>query len=101
MNTSGANGLSRYRRRTASEWQELIARFERTSQPRKAFCVSQGVSLSTFDLWRRKLRGRTAEHRESMFVEVTPVEPNAVSSWDVELELGGGVILRVRNARSC
>ena len=101
MKTSRANGLSRYRRRTASEWQELISRFDGAGQTRKAFCLSQGVSLSTFDLWRRRLRGRTAERSESMFVEVSPVEPNAVSSWDVELELGGGVILRVRNARSC
>ena len=101
MKTSGTNGSSRYRRRTASEWEELISCFERTGQTRKDFCLSQGVSLSTFDLWRRKLRARTAEHSESMFVEVSQVEPNAVLSWDVELELGGGVILRVRNARSC
>ena len=101
MNTSGANGSSRYRRRTASEWEELISRFERTGQTRKNFCLSQGVSLSTFDLWRRKLRARAVEDNESMFVEVSQVEPNALSSWDVELELGGGVILRVRNARSC
>ena len=74
MKTSGANGLSRYRRRTASEWQELISRFDGAGQTRKAFCLSQGVSLSTFDLWRRKLRGRTAERSESMFVEVSPVE---------------------------
>ena len=101
MKTSGTNGSSRYQRRTASEWQELISRFESTGQTRKDFCLSQGVSLSTFDLWRRKLRGRTAEHSESMFVEVSQVEPNAVSSWDVELDLGGGVILRVRSVRSC
>jgi len=101
MKTSGTNGSGRYRRRTASEWEELISRFERAGQTRKDFCLSQGVSLSTFDVWRRKLRGRTAEHRESMFVEVSRDEPNTVSSWDVELELGGGVILRVRSARSC
>ena len=73
MKTSGANGSSRYRRRTASEWEELISCFERTGQTRKDFCLSQGVPLSTFDLWRRKLRACTAEHRESMFVEVSQV----------------------------
>lgn len=101
MKTSGASGSSRYRRRTASEWHELISRFEVTGQTRKDFCLSQGVSLSTFDLWRRKLRTRAGEDNELMFVEVPQVEPNAVSSWDVALELGGGVILRVRSARSC
>ena len=101
MKTSAMNGSSRYRRRTASEWEKLISRFEQASQTRKNFCLSQGVSLSTFDLWRRKLRGRTAHQGESMFVEVSEVEPVQSSSWDVELELGGGVVLRVRSSRSC
>ena len=101
MKASGMNGSSRYRRRTASEWEKLISRYEHTGQTRKEFCLSQGVSLSTFDLWRRKLRGRTTEQSESMFVEVSEVEPIGASSWDVELELGGGVALRVRSSRSC
>ena len=99
MKTSGMNGSSRYRRRTANEWEKLFSRFEQGVQTRKSFCLSQGVSLSTFDLWRRKLRGETAQQDESMFVEVSQAEPTGASLWDVELELGGGVILRVRNAR--
>ena len=99
MKTTGMNGSIRYQRRTGSEWEKLIARFEQTGQTRKSFCLSQGVSLSTFNVWRRKLRGETAQQDESMFVEVSQAEPTGASLWDVELELGGGVILRVRNAR--
>ena len=99
MKTSGVNGSSRGRRRTANEWEKLVSRFEPGVQTRRDFCLSQGVSLSTFDLWRRKLRGKTAQPDESMFVEVSQAEPTEVPSWDVELELGGGVILRVRSAR--
>ena len=99
MKTSGMNGSSRRRRRTANEWEKLISCFEQGVQTRRDFCLSQGVSLSTFDLWRRKLRGKTAQSDESMFVEVSQAEPTEVTSWDVELELGGGVILRVRSAR--
>ena len=98
------NGSVRYRRRTANEWQELVSQFERSGQSRKAFCSSQGLSLSTFDLWRRKLQGtpaRREESGESMFVEVAQVEPARSLSWDVELELGDGVVLRVRSSRSC
>ena len=98
------NGSARYRRRTANEWQELVSQFERSGQSRKAFCSSQGLSLSTFDLWKRKLRGtpaRREEDGESMFVEVAQVEPTRSLSWDVELELGGGVVLRVRSSQSC
>ena len=93
VKASGMNGSIRYQRRTTSEWEKLIARFEQTGQTRKSFCLSQGVSVSTFDLWRRKLRGSTAQQSgpcESMFVEVSEVEPAQSSSWDVELELGGG-----------
>ena len=99
MKTSGMSGSSRPGRRTANEWGELISRFEHGVQTRRDFCLSQGVSLSAFDLWRRKLRGKTAQPAESMFVEVSQAEPIGVTSWDVELELGGGVILRVRSAR--
>ena len=98
------NGSVRYRRRTANEWQQLVSQFERSGQSRRAFCSSQGLSLSTFDLWRRKLRGtpaRREESGESMFVEVAQVEPTRSLSWDVELELGGGVVLRVRSSQSC
>ena len=74
--------------RTASEWEKLIGRFERKGQSRKSFCLSQGVSLSTVDLWRRKLRGSTAQQSgscESIFGEVSQVEPVGTASWDVKL----------------
>ena len=48
VNTSGMNGSDRYRRRTASEWEELISRFARAGQTRKDFRLSQGVSPTTF-----------------------------------------------------
>ena len=38
MKTSGMNGSVRYQRRTTSEWEKLIARFEHTGQTRKSFC---------------------------------------------------------------
>ena len=99
------NGLvhsGRRTRRTASEWRELVSQFERGGQSRKEFCSLQGLSLSTFDLWRRKLRGTPSQREprsESMFVEVAQVEPTRSLSWDVELELGAGVVLRVRSSQ--
>lgn len=101
---NGSVGSRRRTRRTASEWRELVSQFERGGQSRKAFCSSQGLSLSTFDLWRRKLRGTPAQREhgsESMFVEVAQVEPTRSLSWDVELELGAGVVLRVRSSQRC
>ena len=106
-------GGTRHRaRRTAAQWQELVERFERAGQTRSGFCAAHGLALSTFDLWRRKLRTRPATAHEpppeALFVELThPAQtpasfPSAgTGAWEVELELGAGVVLRVRRAASC
>ena len=44
-------------RRTAAQWQDLVERSEREGQTRGRFCAAHGLALSTFALWRRKLRG--------------------------------------------
>jgi len=49
-------GSTRHRaRRTAAQWRKLIERFDRSGQTRGKFCAANGLTLSTFDLWRRKL----------------------------------------------
>ena len=99
-------------RRTAAQWQELVERFERAGQSRSKFCAAHGLALSTFDLWRRKLRAAPAaveeDHREALFVELTnPAQTRSsppstgTGSWEVELELGAGVVLRLRRAAPC
>ena len=89
-------------RRTAAQWKELVEQFEREGHTRGRFCAAHGLALSTFDLWRSKLRGVPAlreEVPEALFVELSdpPVSETGAGSW--ELELGAGVVLRVRRAR--
>ena len=99
-------------RRTAAQWRKLIERFDRSGQTRGKFCAANGLALSTFDLWRRKLGEAQAPaddaHPESLFVELTnATEPAGsrtaagTSRWEVELELGAGVVLRLRRATPC
>ena len=99
-------------RRTAAQWQELIDRFERAGHTRGRFCTAHGLALSTFDLWRRKLRATPAgvdeQHREALFVELTnPAQTQApptsagTGAWEVELVLSACVVLRVRRAAPC
>ena len=107
-----ASGTRHRARRTAAQWQKLIERFDRSGQTRGKFCAANGLALSTFDLWRRKL-GETQTpadeaHPESLFVELTnapePAEPRSAAgagAWEVEVELGAGVVLRLRRAASC
>ena len=111
MNRAG--GSRRRTRRTAAQWRKLIERFDRSGQTRGKFCAANGLALSTFDLWRRKLGETQAPadeaHPESLFVELTnaaePPGPSRTAAgtgaWEVELDLGAGVVLRLRRAAPC
>ena len=105
-------GKTNQTRRSAAQWQELVERFKRSGQTRGRFCAAHGLALSTFDLWRRKLRATPAamneEHPDALFVELTnsaqthaPLTSAGTDMWEVELDLGAGVVLRVRRAAPC
>lgn len=90
--------LSKMRRvrRSEVEWRELFARFDESAQTREAFCTEQDVVLSSFIRWWKKLRqsprSEAAAVQNPVFVELTSEhEPR----WDVELQLGAGVVLRL------
>lgn len=79
--------------RTRSDWEALIGKLERSGISRKRFCGEASIPMSSFGYWQRKLqRQRTAE--ASGFIELPAIASR--SDWDVELELGGGVVLRLR-----
>ncbi len=95
-------------RRSASDWRALMQAFSHSGVTRAQFCTRHRVALSTFDWWRSRLRRESATRSESntpptpasaLFVELAqedrPVTA-ASSTWDVELELGGRVFLRLR-----
>ena len=76
-----------------AEWRVLMADYERWDGTQASFCEARGVSLKTFQGWRRKLgfTSGAAAVKRGGFVEIA-----AASDWDVELSLGGGVVLRLR-----
>jgi len=86
-------------RRTRGEWQAIMSRFERSGQGRREFCEAEGLVLGTFSWWRREF-GRSGAGGSALFVELSDGRP-AAPAWDAELELGGGVVLRVRRPPSC
>lgn len=97
-------------RRSADEWHTLMQAFSHSGVTRSQFCTRHGVALSTFDWWRSRLRRESTARSESntlpapasaLFVELAQEDkPAAVISanWDVELDLGNGVFLRLRRA---
>ena len=98
------NGVKRVTvRRSAKEWRAIVSRFERSGLTTGAFCASESLAPSTFSLWRRKLR-RSAEgsgvNGAARFVELAD-SPVSSPVWDAELDLGEGVVLRLRRPSRC
>ncbi len=90
-------------RRSAEEWRTIVSRFERSGQTRKQFCTAEDLAPSTFSLWRRKLRRSEAgsgANGAGRFVELAD-SPTALPAWEAELDLGEGVVLRLRRPPRC
>jgi hypothetical protein len=84
----------RRKRRTKSEWTEILNRFRSSGLTTREFCRREGLSLSSFQRWRSRLRETTFAE----FVELVP-EPTAVAQapeWSLEIALPNGAQLRFR-----
>ena len=83
--------------RSAAEWRSIMARYEASGLSGEGFCEAEGIGKSAFWRWRRRLAdGDAGGGTKAMFVELAA---DPASPWDVELELGAGVVLRVRRPR--
>ena len=101
MSTSG----TRRTRRSAAQWDALLAEQVGSGLTQETFCRLRGLGYSTFGVWRARLRRsaagrvkRTSVAPRAAFIELPPVlpEPTRVdSTLHVELELGGGMVLRI------
>lgn len=83
--------------RSEAEWRVLMAELESWDGSQASFCESRGVSLKTFQGWRRRLglTAGAAAGRRGGFVELSA---GSGQGWDVELSLGDGVVLRLRRS---
>ena len=79
-------------RRTRAQWTEILRRFESSGEDPRGFCGREGLALSSFQRWRRRLGSVAATE----FVELVPTpSPNvASSSWSLDVSLPNGVSLR-------
>lgn len=99
--------MSKRARRTAAQWEALLAEQARSGLSQESFCRSQGLGYSTFCTWRarcgkratgRKPQRSVAPH--AAFIELPSfVPPVAMIGNDtalhIELELGHGLVLRI------
>jgi hypothetical protein len=86
----------RHVRRSPSEWRQLIDEQARSGLSQTAFCAARALSTTSFQHWKRQLAGTSAPP-SATWLELGPLQERPVATgWDLELELGAGVCLRLR-----
>lgn len=92
-------------RLSAHQWRQLIKQQHESGLSQKAFCQSRNIGLSTFNTWKHKLEKKADSLTDQLqpeassdWIELPPdtQETTASASWHIELELPGGVVLRMR-----
>lgn len=99
---------ARRRRRSLEQWRRLIEEHAASDQTVTAFCAAHDLGKSTFQRWRNRLTSDTKPAVASepptqglftpLLAEQTasPADAIAEHGWDIELDLGGGICLRLR-----
>lgn len=89
--------------RSRAQWQAVIARAARSPLAVSAFCRGEGISTGSFYAWRRRLADGAPHDAASPVGEPAFLDLGALagptthaSGWDIVLELGAGVVLRLR-----
>ena len=100
--------MARSRRRTRrshAQWQRLLERAAQSPLSIEAFCRAEDVSTASFYSWRKRLAAVTSgasvaepTAEDGMFLDlgVLGTEVGDSARWDIELELGAGMVLRLR-----
>ena len=94
------------KRRNKAEWQRLIDEQAASGLTQKAFCEQADIPVATFGYWKRKLK-RTDPSRSDEevttqavslddWIELPAAASASPSGWHIELDLGGGLCLRLR-----
>jgi len=103
-----------------AQWVARLSRFEKDSRTVAAFCATEGVSTWSFYTWRKRLAAASGAERprRAVATATAPTPPEAVAGSfidagvarlvraqrqaglspagvEVQIELGGGVLLRV------
>lgn len=95
-----SNATRTYHRRDLAQWQRLLAEQRQSGESQQVFCKARGIALSTFQSWKRRLGDSVAiPAGQADWVDVSDALTSGNGSgWDIELDLGGGVCLRLRRA---
>jgi putative transposase len=80
-------------RRSPQQWQTIVDRQAASDLSARAFCDTHQFSYPVFCKWRKRL----ASTDQVPLIDLsTLVDAPQVAQWDIELDLGQGMALRLR-----
>ena len=84
-------------RRDRAAWEQLMMQYETGNISQRLFCEQHGIAYSTFGYWRKQLRQSAPLEKPSTALVELPMFPlDQTPDWRVELDLGRGVVLRMK-----
>jgi len=93
------NHPTRRPRKTRSQWQAIIDEFNQSHLPARIFCSDHDLAYGTFAKWRQRFAEPAQKKAEPArlieLIQPVSAKPEA-DYWQVELELGNGMTLRLR-----
>ena len=81
-------------RRSREEWQRLIDEQAGSGLTQGAFCREHSLSVASFQNWKRRLA--TEDTVVEPWLELGALAKAQAAGWEIELDLGDGLCLRLR-----
>ena len=100
-----------YTRRSTEQWRSIVNQYAKSGMSHEAFCNTHDIASSGLYNWRKRFSEEhsTQDPSADQLIEITPqltdtspkksnsFDPDTKNdSWQVELQLGSGCILRFR-----
>ncbi len=83
--------------RGRSAWEQLMAQYAASGITQRQFCKQHNLSYGTFCTWRKRLRSSALANEQTAALVELPLQAAELdSAWRVELDLGQGVVLRMK-----
>ncbi len=83
-------------RRTREEWQQLIQAQQDSGLNETEFCIQRAINQKRFGHWKRRLQKALNNQADTHWLELPSVSATPSTGWDIELDLGQGLRLRLR-----
>jgi hypothetical protein len=87
---------TRRRRRSQAEWQQLLDEQKSSGLSQEEFCIQRSISQKRFTHWKRRLQKAKSSPPDNHWLELPGVPAMRSSGWEIELDLGQGLRLRLR-----